>query len=132
MTCVRLIIPGDPRPKGRPRLGNGWTYTPPETRRAENAVKMHAKLGGVHPLHGPVSVELRFYRSNRRRCDLDNLSKLVLDALNGIAYRDDAQIEHLDARKDYDPENPRTEITIEPFPPPEACNWVDAHPEAVK
>jgi len=126
VTVLRFTVKGDPKPKGRPRAGNGFIYTPPETRRAENTVKLAAKLAKARPLHGPLSVELRFFRATKRRCDLDNLSKLCLDALNGIAYRDDDQIVSLAASKSHDPTNPRTEVTVQPHPPPEAQDWTEA------
>ena len=37
--------------------------------------------------------------------DLDNMVKFVLDALNGVAYLDDAQISVLSASKRYSEEN---------------------------
>jgi Holliday junction resolvase RusA-like endonuclease len=45
------------------------------------------------------------------RKDIDNLQKLIFDALNGIFWRDDAQICWVEAQKKYS-ESPRTEITI--------------------
>ena len=33
--------------------------------------------------------------------DIDNVIKAVLDALNGIAYKDDARVVELEARKVY-------------------------------
>ena len=116
---VRFIIPGDPRPKGRPRFGNGFVHTPRETQRAEHTVKAHARNAGARPMLGPVSVELRFWRATKRRCDVDNLAKLVCDALNGIAWRDDDQIADLRATKGHDPENPRTEVVVMTLPEPE-------------
>ena len=44
--------------------------------------------------------------------DVDNIAKLVKDACNGVAYRDDAQITELVARKTYGPED-RLFISIE-------------------
>lgn len=116
---VRFIVPGDPRPKGRPRFGNGFVHTPRETQRAEHTVKVIARNAGARPMQGAVAVDLKFYRATKRRCDVDNLAKLVLDALNGIAWRDDDQIASLTATKAHDPENPRTEVMVEAHPPPE-------------
>lgn len=113
--AARFTIPGDPRPKGRPRSGKGFVYTPKETVLAEHTVKAHARRAKVKPLAGPVAIELRFYRSTRRRCDWDNLAKLVCDALNGIAWRDDDQIEDARITKGHDPANPRTEVTVGPL-----------------
>lgn len=45
------------------------------------------------------------------RKDIDNLQKLIFDALNGIFWKDDAQICWVEAQKKYS-EKPRTEITI--------------------
>src|SRR5512146_558422 len=46
--------------------------------------------------------------------DIDNLVKLVQDALAGVFYRDDQQIVELHATKEYGPvpERPRTEVRI--------------------
>jgi crossover junction endodeoxyribonuclease RusA len=112
MTAFSFVVPGDPRPKQRPRHGNGHTYTAAETVHAENVVKNHARRARAPKLLGPVVLELKFFRATRRRCDLDNLAKLVQDALNGIAYRDDDQIVSLVASKAHDAANPRTEVTV--------------------
>ena len=45
------------------------------------------------------------------RPDLDNVTKIVLDALNGHAWHDDGQVIEIYARKIYDL-NPRLEIEI--------------------
>jgi Holliday junction resolvase RusA-like endonuclease len=42
---------------------------------------------------------------------VDNLKKFVLDCLNGVAWKDDAQIVKIEAFKAYG-ETPRTEIVI--------------------
>lgn len=47
-----------------------------------------------------------------RRRDLDNLEKTVGDALNGIIWDDDSQIDEVYKRRHLDRENPRVEITI--------------------
>jgi crossover junction endodeoxyribonuclease RusA len=112
MSAVSFIVPGDPRPKGRPRAGKGFVYTPRETVLAEHTVKAHARRAKVRPLVGDIAIELRFYRATRRRCDWDNLAKLVCDALNGIAWRDDDQIVLALIGKAHDPVNPRTEVTV--------------------
>ena len=47
-----------------------------------------------------------------KRPDADNIAKIVLDALNGIAYKDDSQIVDLSVPKRYS-DKPRVEIFIE-------------------
>lgn len=52
---------------------------------------------GVGPLAGPLHVEIEVYPPDRRRRDIDNLQKSLLDALeHGGAYRDDSQIVKLE------------------------------------
>jgi Holliday junction resolvase RusA-like endonuclease len=50
----------------------------------------------IKPLPGPLAVEVEVYPPDRRRRDLDNVLKALLDALeHGGAYADDAQIVRL-------------------------------------
>lgn len=50
----------------------------------------------VRPLDGPLDVSIEAHPPDRRRRDLDNALKSLLDALeHGGAYHDDYQIEHL-------------------------------------
>jgi Holliday junction resolvase RusA-like endonuclease len=61
----------------------------------------------------PVSLIVRFYIGKHRRGrkpDLDNLVKLVQDALSGILYRDDSQVSTLTACRFVQEATPRTEI----------------------
>lgn len=44
--------------------------------------------------------------------DCDNIAKIVLDALNGVCYKDDKQIVRLVITKYYTEEQPMVEITI--------------------
>jgi crossover junction endodeoxyribonuclease RusA len=65
----------------------------------------------VKPLEGELEISLVFYRPQKRG-DLDNSLKAFLDALNGIAYRDDAQIVKITAERREDAKNPRVEVEI--------------------
>lgn len=47
-----------------------------------------------------------------KKPDIDNIVKAILDALNGVAYRDDTQVTELHVRKQYS-EKPRVEVCIE-------------------
>lgn len=96
-----FVIPGEPVPKARPRVGrSGHAYTPERTRKAEQRVAFIAKAAAIGgPLSGALHVELEFALGTRRRVDWDNLSKLVCDACNGVLWADDAQIELALVRK---------------------------------
>lgn len=114
---VEFTVPGEPKPKGRPRFGRGRAYTPDATRRAEEAIRWEA-IVAMHRrliIRGPVTVTLRFYLSTARRVDSDNLAKLATDAMNTIVYADDSQITSLHIDKRVDRERPRTEITVRPI-----------------
>ncbi len=129
MKTISLTIPGNPVAKGRPRFsihqGQARTYSPAETVSWENNVRACAYNAKVTPLDGPLQMTCIFYRpwpksmSKKARLtampgtrpDVDNYIKLVLDALNGIAWRDDAQLVDINAAKRF-AEAGRTEITI--------------------
>jgi crossover junction endodeoxyribonuclease RusA len=98
---LTLEVPGRPVPKGRPRhTKRGHTYTPAQTAQAESVIRTLARAQGWTPLTGRLSVALVF-RTDTRRGDVDNLAKLVLDALNGVAWVDDRQIDDLDVSRSY-------------------------------
>lgn len=96
--------------KQRPRLGRGGNvYTPRETRKAEAQVaEAYRNLVGnatPAPAYVPVRLEITVRRRLPKRVprrvlarrdlgkpDLDNVTKLVKDALNGVAWEDDCQV----------------------------------------
>jgi len=50
----------------------------------------------ITPINGALTVHVKIFPPDRRRRDLDNTQKALLDALgNGGAYGDDSQIEKL-------------------------------------
>jgi Holliday junction resolvase RusA-like endonuclease len=113
VTAVEFTIPGDPVPKARPRFGKGRTFTERKTVAAEKRVGLEYLAAGGRRLTGPVEVICSFFRENERRVDVDNLTKLVLDGLNGIAFEDDSQVVLLVASKVVAPELPQTIVTVQ-------------------
>jgi Holliday junction resolvase RusA-like endonuclease len=107
-----ITIKGNPIPKARPRVTRTGTYTPQRTKAWEQEVALRYKEAQGPRFDGFVSLEMKFYRSDARRVDLDNLEKAVCDALNGIAYGDDWQIIRKCSAKEIDRDNPRVEIKI--------------------
>ena len=59
-----------------------------------------------------IKLEVDLYFGTKRRQDIDNFNKLIYDALTGIVWEDDSQIQEVRTRKLYDKQNPRVEITI--------------------
>lgn len=70
---------------------------------------------GSQPLSGKLEVTLSFFHGDQRKRDIDNYNKLILDALSGILYYDDKQIQKLLIEKHYDKANPRIELSIKQY-----------------
>jgi len=128
-----IIIPGVARGKGRPRFSNGRTYTDEKTRNAEAWIRQCAmeQVGNIH-LECPLSVEMvievavpKSWSKTKReaarigtlratgRPDLDNCFKMC-DALNGIVWKDDAQIVEATISRRY-AASPRTILKVMPL-----------------
>ena len=100
--------------KARPRFSNGRAYTPKGTKEAERQIESAYRracrdaFGALQTASGGVPVLIEIWTTRnvlsgfRRRDgdshddlqkpDADNIAKLVLDALNGVAYEDDSQV----------------------------------------
>lgn len=118
VSVQRLTLPGEPLGKARPRVTRHGTYTPKATREAEARLRAAWDAGHGALETDPVSrfgLAVQFHRFHRHRRDLDNLVKLVLDALNGApgAWADDHQVEALTASVRWVPrEDTRTVIAL--------------------
>lgn len=80
-----------------------------------NAVRraqLHDPLIDTFPFTGPVALTIRIYRPAKRG-DLDNRIKAIQDALNQVAWLDDAQIVAIHAYRFDDKANPRADLEIE-------------------
>jgi len=138
---ITLTLFGKPHGKGRPRIttwgGFARAYTPAKTRAYEAnlaGVAVEA-MAGRKPLYGPLIVKVTAclpvpasWPRKRRdaalagairptgRPDWDNLAK-VCDALNGIVWKDDAQVVEGSVVKRYS-ESPKLVVEIRPLDPP--------------
>jgi crossover junction endodeoxyribonuclease RusA len=64
------------------------------------AVRLVGHMGGPLPLTGALAVEVKLHPPDRRRRDLDNLLKALLDALQHAGvYADDSLIDRLSVEK---------------------------------
>lgn len=59
-----------------------------------------------------LELEVKLYFGDKRKRDIDNFNKLWMDALEGVVYHNDSQIQRMLISKDYDKDNPRIEVTI--------------------
>ena len=94
------------------RSGKGCRTLVSEAGRAyKDRAELLGKAQCREKLLGPVRVDLIIYFPNR--CgDLDNRIKPTLDALQGVAIKNDSQVVALSARRMIDKENPRVEVEI--------------------
>lgn len=117
-------VPGEPRGKGRPRFTkDGHAYTDSETRAYEKKIMAYYRqaLGSfrwpdgavvavdvtaVYPIpKSATKSSIAAIQAGRilpkRKPDIDNVLKVVLDSLNGYAYKDDAQVVMVSGKKIY-------------------------------
>ena len=131
----RLFIAGEPKAQQRPRFsartGHVKAYDPSESRDAKALIGMMAReqMGDSPPMEGDLLLQLTVRRnppqswSNKKRKallgkgirqkpDLDNYIKLVLDALNGVVFKDDKEVTVIIARKLWTDRQAGTSITV--------------------
>ena len=117
-------VPGEPRGKGRPRFTKeGHAYTDSETRAYEKKIMAYyrqqlrdfrwgdgacvsVEVTAVYPIpKSATKASLAAIQAGRilpkRKPDIDNVLKVVLDSLNGIAYKDDSQVVMISGKKIY-------------------------------
>ena len=113
----QVWVPVDEIPfKQRPKFTRaGRAYTPKKTLRFEKQIRdaWRERYGDSFAgFEGPVSVQIETSRplcksnpkywagrQDLKKPDFDNLGKVVCDALNGLAYKDDAQVFEAKVRK---------------------------------
>ena len=130
---IEFEIPGKPFGKQRPRFNSfsKRTYTPAETINYENLIK--TVFVDKYPSHVPTDAYVQMdvlaiypvpesWSKKKKRMalegsvhpgkpDIDNLYKVVADALNHIAYHDDAQVYSGSIAKRYG-ETPRLIVSM--------------------
>ena len=117
---ISFVVAGDPVPWERTEGNGKRRFTAARTRRQKQLVAAAARIAGAVPLDGSARLTVHAFRATRRRCDWDNLGKLVSDALNGVCWHDDSQVDDARVLKSIDPERPRTEVIVEPLSQPDA------------
>lgn len=120
-----IQLPGQPQSKQRPRLGKGVIYTPNGTRQAERAIGLLFK--SKFPGHRPdkknrfgIRILFQCGPQHGRRGDVDNMAKLVLDALNGVLWKDDSQVAEICAKVIKKVDHPSTTIYAYTIPDKES------------
>lgn len=113
-------VQGRPKGKSRPRFANGHAYTPKATRDYEKLIGAEYQAQDGRKFSGSLSLKVEAVfkipeswtkkkkweaidkgKRPEIRPDIDNIVKVVMDGLNGIAYDDDSQIVEISASKAY-------------------------------
>ncbi len=117
-------IPGKITGKGRPRINTntGIAYTPTKTRDYEELVQQYflLKYPRIKPFNNRVAITIiAFFSipktankkeqeqmvnntiSPTKKPDIDNIAKIILDALNGIVFVDDNQVTKILVEKQF-------------------------------
>lgn len=122
---IMIDVLGEPFAKQRPRAARKGRYvtiyTPRETKNYEEKVRkvyssfyndyqldgdLTAKIEGIFSVSNSISKKKRQEMldgniPHTKKPDCDNMGKICLDALNGVAYPDDSQINELLITKKY-------------------------------
>lgn len=94
-------------------IANGRNILSKKYRDAKDTLKWEIKSQWHRePLTDDVVLDIIFFFGNKRKNDIDNQIKIILDAAEGILFEDDSQVKELHIYKKYDKENPRTEILV--------------------
>jgi len=118
MKSISFGINHEPVAQGRPRFSGNRAYDPPKSKAYKEFVALTAKRHFSKPLEGALSIRVVFYMPmpkswskgkkeqheglfHTSRPDIDNLTKAVLDGLNGVAFVDDGQVAIINAKKVY-------------------------------
>lgn len=138
---IEFTIPGEPREKSRPRVvrlknGASTSYTPDKTVAYEELARQRFRqqwpsVELPFPDKTPVCVTITACfgipksasRKTRaamlsgqnyptKKPDVDNVIKIVLDALNGFAWHDDAQVVLLQVTKEYTEHEPFVRVQV--------------------
>lgn len=138
MMVVHFMIPGRPKGKDRPRVsqrgGKMHAFTPKPTKEYEKKVRaVFQEAPGSAMITGAAAVRIIAWfpipksarKDDRRRMekgailpgtrpDIDNLAKVILDGLNGIAFADDSKVASLTVQKRYSSGDGAVEVWVSP------------------
>lgn len=107
---MKFTVIGKPVPKGRPRLNRTRTgvYTPATTKQYEDMIAWAVR---GKKIESDLWLHAAFHMPGKRRADVDNLLKSVLDGCQkGGLFENDSQVVSLTGNVYYDSDFPRTEF----------------------
>lgn len=127
-----VVVEGTIKGKARPRVFGKHAITPEDTVNYENWVKICYQQQDGRCIDGPVKATINVYHKIPKSCtkkrlkairegldypqkkpDADNIAKIILDSLNGIAYKDDSQVIELGIIKRWTEDTERVEFELQ-------------------
>ena len=95
------------------RHARGISYMSKKGRELKQSyVEQSKKQYKIKPKKENLHIEIHLYFGDDRIRDWDNYHKISMDALTGIVWEDDSQIQIATVEKHKDKLNPRIELTI--------------------
>ena len=83
----RLVIPGKPE-----------SFRSKKSKDFKTKISSIAKTVISKPIESGVEIYADYFYKRNRKMDMDNISKNILDALTGIAYKDDREVKSQKSR----------------------------------
>ena len=133
---VIFTVPGEPQGKARPRVTKYGTYTPQKTKDYQKQVAQaflttvsDAEKQRLWDIPIALNIVARFgipkstAKTMRKAIydkqvlptkmpDADNIAKIIMDGLNGVAYADDKQVCELIVKKEYVVEGMQPHVVV--------------------
>lgn len=120
---LHLVIPGEPIAQERHRWGRGHNYDPNARDKKNFQWQVKAACPMLERQSGRLGIEIYVWSSKRPvkkratgkmvfQTDWDNYAKFYCDALNGLAWDDDSQIEDGRVVVTRNSEDPRVKILL--------------------
>lgn len=106
-------------PQARPRFVKGIVIDSPKSKKFKEDFATLIKLEMTDPMyHGAIKVNIDIYRNfpkptSKKYGDIDNLAKGILDACNGILWKDDSQIVSLNVEKFITDSEPNIKLVVQ-------------------
>lgn len=111
---MKIILKGEPISTNNCyRTHNNYRYITNKARDLKESYAWQAKSQwNGKPIKDNIEIIINIFFGTKRKSDWDNFHKLSMDALEGIVFENDNQIQKATVIKNYDKNDPRIEIEL--------------------